>query len=399
MGDGVPRWSLRFRNLVILTKGGYREEDGGMNTHQFRWTRNGGWDTPPLSVADAGLVLVFSSSEYFRTPECYDHLRSVFPTADILGCSSSGSITGTQIHDDTVEITAVTFERGHTKVVWMDVPAGEDQAGWSRDLVEKLERRDLSHVFVLSDGLTVNGSELARGLVTLGVPVTGGLAGDGVEFGSTWVMANGPAAQHRVALLGLYGVTVTSGCYAGWREFGEESLVTRSDGNVVYEVDYEPALRVYTRYLGELAKFLPGSGLVFPLSVRATLEDEPVIRTLLAVDQKEQSLTFAGDVPQGSFCRLMGTEVDRLIDSSGKAADAAMMGGKPEHALCLVVSCVGRRLVMGQMTERELQAVQKRLSPTAVMTGFYSYGELAPFRNTEVCRLHNQTMTITSICE
>jgi hypothetical protein len=269
------------------------------------------------------------------------------------------------------------------------------------ELVEKLQGPDLRHLFVLSDGLSVNGSELARGLNSIGVSVTGGLAGDGPKFASTWVMADGPAAQNIVAVLGFYGdVTADYGCVAGWHEFGAERLVTRSQGNVVYEIDYKPALTIYQKYLGEQAKDLPGSGLRFPLSVRSSEQEEPVIRTLLAVDEKEQSLTFAGDVPQGGYCRLMKTDIDSLIDGSGMAAEAARQPGSGKSkGLCLVVSCVGRRLVMGQLTEEELESVRQRLQPGTSITGFYSYGELAPFSDVVGCRLHNQTMTLTTLRE
>jgi len=124
-----------------------------------------------------------------------------------------------------------------------------------------------------------------------------------------------------------------------------------------------------------------------------------VIRTLLAVDVEAQSLTFAGDVPQSGFCRLMKTDVDSLIDGSGMAAEAAKSGAGEKGGLCLVVSCVGRRLVMGQLTEEELDIVRARLGPTYAITGFYSYGELAPFSNVVGCRLHNQTMTLTTLSE
>jgi hypothetical protein len=213
-------------------------------------------------------------------------------------------------------------------------------------------------------------------------------------------MADAPAAQNVIAVIGFYGgIEAKYGCVAGWHEFGAERLVTRSQGNVVFEIDYKPALNVYTKYLGELAKDLPSSGLRFPLSVRPTEFDEPVIRTLLAVDVEAQSLTFAGDVPQGGFCRLMKTDVDSLIDGSGMAAEMAKSDLNGKSSLCLIVSCVGRRLVMGQLTEEELDIVREHLGPEATITGFYSYGELAPFSNVVGCRLHNQTMTLTTFNE
>lgn len=371
-----------------------------MQIAQFRWSAETGWGAPPPWASAANLVLVFSGAAYFRSPSCYQDLRSFFPTAHISGCSSSGSILDTDISDEDVVVTAVAFEMGSVRLAKSNVAPSDDLQDIATRLMEQLLSPELRHAFVLSDGLSVNGSDLARGLNSAGIPVTGGLAGDGPRFSSTWVMADAPAAQNVIATIGFYGkLSARCGCVAGWREFGAERLVTRSQGNVVHEIDYKPALTVYTKYLGEMAKDLPGSGLRFPLSIRPTEQDEPVIRTLLAVDIEAQSLTFAGDVPQGGFCRLMKTDIDSLIDGSGMAADAAKSREDAKPSLCLVVSCVGRRLVMGQLTEEELEIVRERLGPGPAITGFYSYGELAPFATVEGCRLHNQTMTITTVSE
>lgn len=372
-----------------------------MDISQFHWTSIAGWETPGASAQAANLVLAFSDAAYFRQPECYEDLRRMFPTAHIVGCSSADNIHDTRISDGDIVVTAVTVEHARVRLVHAQATPGEDLQALAAGMMQELQSTDLRHAFVLSDGLAVNGSDLARGLNQAGFPVTGGLAGDGSRFSSTWVMADAPAAQNLVALIGFFGdLEARSGCVAGWREFGAERLVTRSNGNVVYEIDHKPALTVYTKYLGEMARDLPSSGLRFPLSIRVSEQDEPLIRTLLAVDAAAQSLTFAGDVPQGSFCRLMRTDVDALIDGSGMAAAAAKIDGAGvKTSLCLVVSCVGRRLVLGQLTEEELDIVRARLGPKAVIAGFYSYGELAPFSDVVRCQLHNQTMTLTTLNE
>ena len=81
------------------------------------------------------------------------------------------------------------------------------------------------------------------------------------------------------------------------------------------------------------------------------------------------------------------------------AADFARPSGQNAVGLCLVVSCVGRRLVMGQLTEEELEIVREKLGDATAITGFYSYGEMAPFGEIMLCQLHNQTMTLTTIYE
>jgi hypothetical protein len=371
-----------------------------METIQVKWREDSGWQALSEGSDAADGVMVFGDAPYFRTKECYEELRRMFPAAHLFGCSSSGSIIGAEISDGDVVATAFRLSKSSVRLASVEVDdvTSSEQAGMR--LMEALKAEDLRHVVVLSDGLMVNGSDLARGLNQSGVPVTGGLAGDGTRFVQTWVMADGPARTGQVAALGFYGeITIKSGCFAGWEEFGAERVVTRSLGNVVYEIDKQPALELYKKYLGELASELPASGLRFPLSIQQNKSERPLIRTLLAVDENDHTLTFAGDVPEGYLCKLMRTDLDGLIESAGLAAQAAHSVNAKTKGLCLVVSCVGRRLVMGQLTEDELEVVQDTLGGDTAVTGFYSYGELAPFSDVMLCQLHNQTMTLTSFYE
>ncbi len=370
-----------------------------MKVEQMRWETGSGWNCS-AALSNADLVLVFADTPFFRTAECYEQIRAMYPRAHILGCSSSGSVLDTEISDDDVVLTAVQLEKAQIRVTQEEVSPTASGQEIGRRLVEALQAEPgLKHVFVLSDGLQVNGSALAQGLGQGQVSSTGGLAGDGSRFAATSVMCDAMARPGLAAAVGFYGpVTVRSGCFSGWEEFGAERLVTRSVNNVVYEIDGQPALALYKKYLGDLASDLPASGLRFPLSVQANMSTKPVIRTLLAVDEAAQSLTFAGDVPQGHLCKLMKSNMQMLIDNAGRAAESARA---PDAArgLCLAVSCVGRRLVMGQMTEEELEVVRDTLGGGVAITGFYSYGELAPFSELLQCQLHNQTMTLTAIYE
>ena len=371
-----------------------------MQIAQMHWKSHSGWETSPSFAADADLVLVFADIDFFQTADCYTQIREKFPHAHIAGCSSSGSVLGVEISDGDIVATAIKFNQAKVRLATLDISPNSDSRDIGSRLMQELSTPDLRHAFILSDGLQVNGSDLAQGLNSAGHPVTGGLAGDGTRFGQTWVMADAPAKTGRIAALGFYGdITIKSGCFAGWEEFGAERVVTKSTHNIVYEIDGQPALTLYKKYLGEQANELPASGLRFPLSIQADKNSKSLIRTLLAIDEKAQSLTFAGDVPENYLCKLMRTNLDSLIDNAGLAAEAAKPTQTKALGLCLIVSCVGRRLVMGQLTEDELEIVHDKLGENTAITGFYSYGELAPFSDILQCQLHNQTMTLTTLYE
>jgi hypothetical protein len=374
-----------------------------MKIEQRRWNPAQGWDTSEgLEPSQADLVLVFFDHPECRTSGWFDELRTLYPDAVIAGASSSGNVCGTTISDNDAVATVVSFESSKVRCVSRALAEFDNVDTLGAVLARELYNEKLKHVLILSDGVALNGSELARGFsesLGEGITITGGLAGDGTRFEETFVIANQPAQTKIVAAIGFYGESIRakSGCFAGWEEFGPERLITRSEANVMYTIDEKPALELYKNYLGEFASDLPGSGLRFPMSVRADTDSTPLIRTLLAIDEEAQSLTFAGDVPEGYLCRLLKTNMDLLIEHAGLAAEASKIVQENE-VLVIAVSCVGRRLVLGQLCEEELEMIHETLGDKASISGFYSYGELSE-KGESRCTLHNQTMTLVSIYE
>ncbi len=346
--------------------------------------------------------MVFAAPEYFERTAPIDELRGAYQRATVIGCSTAGEIVAASIHDRSLAAAVVRFDA--TDVAHASAPvagAGESRTAGA-SLARQLARRSLRAVLVLSDGISVNGSELLRGINDeIGdVPVSGGLAADGDRFRRTWVMAAEAPSVGRVAAVGLYGerIRVSHGSRGGWDIFGPERVITRSTGNVLYELDNRPALALYKQYLGERAAGLPATALLFPLAVRASQRDEPVVRTILGVNDDENSLTFAGDVPQGALAQLMRANFDRLIDGAGSAAKLASLRETPSgDSLAIAISCVGRRLVLGERAEEEVEAAAQVLGDCKLI-GFYSYGEISPYASGR-CELHNQTMTLTRVWE
>lgn len=364
------------------------------------------WKHERSEIADrmkAGLVMVFGDTDTFKQCGHYERLKEIYPHAHIVGASSSGNIQGAEVSTHPLIASVVRFDSTRIETARIGFEIGDDVEALSESLISQLPKEGLRHIFILSDGLLINGSELVRGVnkAAWGVTVSGGMAGDGRRFAETYIIADAPASQRCVCAVGFYGenLRISSGCFAGWSEFGTDRTITRSVGNVVYEIDGEPALDLYQKYLGDYAADLPNSGLRFPLSIKAKMGDPEVIRTLLAIDEEARSITFAGDVPAGYHARLMKPDVDALIEGAEFAAkeiDQPLEG----PGLGLVVSCVGRKIIMNQLVDEELEAVQGVLGESVHLCGFYSYGEIAPFASDlSTCQLHNQTMTLTVLYE
>lgn len=364
-----------------------------------------GWSTPlPAHLnGPSTLVLAFGSPS-MADSAALEELRRAFPDSTIAGCSTAGEIHDRQLSDSSVSVGVYQFRRSKVRAVHAPVRGPQDSRRAGTLLAEQLAGPDLRAVLVFSDGLNVNGTELVKGLTSLldsSVVITGGLAGDGTAFKKTWVLKAGLPIEKVVTAVGLYGssVRVGHGSKGGWDAFGPERLVTKSSGNVLHELDGQPALPLYKKYLGERASGLPSTALLFPLAIRETRSASHVlVRTILSVDENANTMTFAGDIPEGSVAQLMRANFDRLVGGAGQSAEMAHSGVGSGPCLCVAVSCVGRRLVLGQRTEEELDAVLSVLAPGTTQVGFYSYGEISPFA-AGTCDLHNQTMTLTTINE
>jgi hypothetical protein len=376
-----------------------------MKVEQRCWTPSVGWDVAvPRCLDDrADLVLAFGSKAALQDASGRERLKAECPNACLIGCSTAGEIHGTRVVDNVLAVTAIDFEETELRKAWTEV-RGLDSYDVGRRLAEALQGDGLRHVLVLCDGMHVNGAELTRGLAAslpAGVSVTGGLSADGDKFAQALVLLDGPPQQETAAAVGFYGdrLKVTVGAMGGWQPFGPEHIVTRSEGNVLHELDQRPALALYESRLGDFAGGLPDSALLFPFSIRTDDPTRGIIRRVQRIDPERQAITLAGEIPAGAYARLMCASTDKLVAGAAAAASECMSeaGNAPDFAL--LVSCAGRRLLMKQRIEEELDAVRDVFGSSTRLAGFYSNGEIAPFCTGERPELHHLTMTVTGFSE
>jgi hypothetical protein len=387
-----------------------------MHAEQISWRKATGWTSSGNGKSNGGgakpadLVLYFGMREALACGTRYGELRAKYPRAHLLGCSTGGQIQERDVVDDEIAGVALSFDATALRLACAPIAGPAHSRICGETIGRALEGagpngEKLAGIFVLSDGLNVNGSELVAGIVSVvgeGVSLTGGLAGDAARFTETMVGGDGPPRSHLVAAVGFYGerVRIGHGSAGGWDEFGPRRAITRSEGNVLYQVDGKPALDLYKRYLGDEAEGLPGSALLFPMRIRDPQHPEyELVRTILAVDHEANSLTFAGDMPQGWVAQLMRGDLDRLAAGAAEAAKQAVASIDERDGVAILVSCIGRRILMGQRTVEEVEAAGDELNAGMPRLGFYSYGEISPHGGSGVCQLHNQTMTVTVISE
>ncbi|GLB48065.1 FIST signal transduction protein [Neptunitalea lumnitzerae] len=377
-----------------------------MRTVQLKRGKNEAWQyVGKALVLSKPLVLVFGNRFLLEDTSIYEEIKGLFPDGEIVFGSTSGDISSNMVNEESVTITAIEFEKTNVLIKTENVLNGNgDDYQTGANLMNKFPEEDLQFMLLITDGSYINGSNLTRGLnnaMKKRILVTGGMCADDTRFERTLSSYNENPKEGEIVAVGFYGTAleVTSSIYGGWTPFGPERIVTKSEGNVLYELDSLPALELYKNYLGEKSKDLPASALLYPLNVVAEGSKHAIVRSILNIDEEANAIILAGDIPVNSKVQLMMTNVDNIANASERAARQALEQCKNKPELAMLVSCIGRKLVLDQRVEEEVEEVLEVVGAETTLTGFYSYGEIAPFSGEQGCRLHNQTMTITLMSE
>lgn len=393
-----------------------------LKVETFFYQAKQGWSVPAFPALDSEFTVIFffAAKMFQNNLAPINELCDFYRKSSVLGCSTGGEIFQTNVNDNSIVVAVAKFEQTSIQTTYVSVEDSEDSFAAGAEIAKQLWRSDLKHIFVLSDGMNVNGTELINGIhglnrdQSVNVIVTGGLAGDGTQFKSTWTFTKEQQLRSKaVVAAGFYGEHFNAGFGSGggWDTFGPERIITKSKKNVLFEIDHQPALVLYKKYLGKFAKDLPYSALSFPLGIRQDLSEQArIVRTVLSIDELAQSMTFAGDVPEGWSAQLMTATFDRLIEGASVAGalahdcliegagTLAQLENSASDVLAIAISCVGRRLVLGQRIEEELEATLEKLPHKTHQVGFYSYGEISP-SGLKDCDVHHQTMTLTAFSE
>ncbi|TVZ55863.1 hypothetical protein OD91_1135 [Lutibacter sp. Hel_I_33_5] len=377
-----------------------------MKTLQLKRDKNSDWQyVSKKNELKEPLVLVFGDRYLLEDENVYSDVRKLFPDGHIVFGSTSGNIYQNTVENESIIITAIEFEKTNFIIKSSNIVTSNlDSFVTGSNLINEFPSEGLKHVFVVSEGSFVNGSLLTNGMNSVaseGVLITGGLCGDDARFEKTLASYNENPKSGEIVAIGFYGKTFESSfsIHGGWTPFGPERIVTKSKDNILFELDNKPALNLYKKYLGDKAKDLPAAALLYPLNVKSDNEKQPVVRTILNINEEDNTMILAGNIPENSVVQLMMTSVDQIANAAEQAAKQAMDKKTKKPQLALLVSCIGRKLVLDQRVEEEIEEAGEVFGDKITVCGYYSYGEIAPFEGEQKAQLHNQTMTITLISE
>jgi len=256
---------------------------------------------------------------------------------------------------------------------------------------------DNPNLILSTSGLDMDGQEMVNGMQSIlgsEVKIFGGMAADDEKFKQTFVFTESNITDRGALALAFdrTKVELKGMVTSGWIGLGSEFIVNRSEGNVVYEINQEPALDLYMDYLNVSEEDLPGIGLEYPFLLKKK-GSEDVIRAVMQIDGEKRSLVFAGSVPEGStisFSTSPGFEI--MENTRNRIMD--FYQANPKTDLMLLFSCVARHVALGPLISTEIKLAS--LKWKVPLAGFFTFGEFGSNLG-QICGFYNQTFTLALI--
>ncbi len=258
---------------------------------------------------------------------------------------------------------------------------------------------DKPSVVVVGSGLSLDGQALVEGVQDAAgkdLVMFGGLAGDDAKFEQTFSFNETELLDSGAVVLALDAehISITGLATSGWAGLGADLTVTKSEGNIVYEIDKEPALEVYKKYLSVNDEDLPAIGIEYPLMIKRD-DDTTALRAVVGIDKEKQSLLFAGSVPQGSTVTFSSSLGFDVVETTKKHVEEFYQS-HTEADLFILFSCMARHLALGPLIAEEIKLASDKWK--APVLGFFTYGEIGTNVNLS-CDFYNQTFTLLLLKE
>lgn len=358
--------------------------------------------TEVLGTCQQVLGGVFPQAGILFTGIDFDHalilqeIQKAFPNIQLIGGTTNGEISSVlEFQQDS--ITLMLFASHHIQIqAGVGYNVSQNPLQSSQNAIAQAKAKSASQpklCITFPESLTSSGAVILEGLQqSLGkiVPIIGGMTADDYTFDQTYQFFQDQVLTDAVPVLLFSGdLLVSYGVASGWTPITPKSRITKVQGNVVYEIENQPALEFYRHYLGG-ERFLTH----YAIHALAVYEDQEnfYMRAPNGYDLEAGSLTFFGDIPDQAIVQITDASRENILAASQVAIQKALShypGTEPTTAL--LVSCAARRRILGTLTPQEYQLTKTHLPQNLSCCGFYAYGEIAPLDQHNSAKFHNKT--------
>lgn len=321
---------------------------------------------------------------------------------DVFGSTTAGEIIDSEVMEQSSVIMLLDINKEHYKLFH---EASMDTFAISNNLASFAKSAYSNpSVVVISSGLTIDAEQIINGFhaVDKDIPLYGGLAGDDLTMEDSFVFSNNYETSTGLIALVFDNdkINVQGIATSGWDNIGIEKTITKSDGNVVYTIDDEPAVDVFVKYfqftesVDNTAEIIAQNFAQYPLQLTKA-NGNTVLRAPLMVNIENRALIFAGGIPEGSKVKF---SVQPGFDLIEKTTDrvSVLKESIPEADALIMFSCKARHMALGPMTGEEAGMIRNLWNKPLI--GFFTYGEIGTAKDS-TCDFHNETCSMVVLKE
>ena len=327
----------------------------------------------------------------------------------VFGATTAGEFVEDEVMDGSIAVMLVDIDPAAFKLCFSQ-PEDNNFYELSKQIGELGKQLFSNPKFLIGVGSWGwQGETILRGIeeaVNKNVTIFGGVAGDDLTGNGSLVFTNKKSSANGLVTLIMDGdrINIQGIAAGGWKPIGTTRRITKSEGNIIYTIENEPALQMYQKYLDETIEnirsrnntWLLKNFAYFPILLEPK-DEEPLVRTGTWTDTDKKSVHFAGPVPEGTLFRFCQPPDFDVIDSVIDEANRVLKEGEiPEADALILFSCVSRRVIFGPLVNQEIKGLKDLWN--APLAGFFCYGEIGRVDNGKN-ELHNTTCCLVALKE
>ncbi len=357
-------------------------------------------------------VLMFASVGY-NQKVLLDSVREMTGYASLIGCSGEGVITTGEANESNFSVAVMVIQSDEMRFehgIATGLKDDSTQVGCTigADIHQQMQP-DAKAMLLFADGLTFNFDRFMNGLddhlkLDRPLPVFGGVAGDNFAFRQTYQYHDDQVISDGAVYALLSGdVKIAWAVNHGCAAIGGKRQITRSKGNIIYEIDHKPVLDVLKEYLNddEIDNWEKAvSNLCLGFKAPGHMQDygEFLIRFIPSKDEEAGTVTIQTEVVEG--CEIWMTRRDHEKIKAGIDQMAASIQDQLGQALPKLIfqfDCCGRGKSVFRDQEKLnlLKTLQQKVGADAPWIGVYTFGEIGPVHNHNC--FHNYTAVLAAI--
>ena len=301
----------------------------------------------------------------------------------IFGESTAGEFTDSGIEKNSAAILLLDISPENFSILFEDMK-GKSGRDVARQIGETGKRIFQHPAVILSAShIETAGEGVMEGMIdAMGADATivGGIAGDDLMLSGGFVFTNNKFSHRGIMALFIDQdkISVLGYAVSGWKAVGTPKRITKSEGNLVYSIDDQPALDMVVKFIGlkvnteDANDLFKEIGLSYPMQIEKD-KGAPTMIPFIMYNPATKAILCGGNIPQGSVMRFSLPPDFDVIDSVIDSARLVKASSLPEVDAMIVFSCIGRLTSLGPLAADEINGLKDVWN--VPLAGYFSYGE------------------------